>query len=234
MVKDGRLVRCIPKEVIILDSFLKAKKEAGADCHASDEEIKNLCSRLVEVREDSCLRTANAVEIALGRRRTVLESAKSKGEKIPAPKKARRKIKVSGLEEAARKILEELNPIMGFMNKPPEYLKPLESLLAGHQALAEHLKTAEEKIIAVKTASKTAKTSATAVKASVKKIKEMEKELKTLRNFLKPAKIILRETCDLRIQATRLTERAAEIKKKNGTDLIKFLQEIEDCKSLQE
>lgn len=142
-----------------------------------------------------------------------------------APKRAARKIVKS--ETAAKKVLDELAPIIKFMGKPPEYLKPLESLLIDYRVLANRLLAAEEKHSSVRAAVASAKSSA-------KKMKEMEKELKILRNFLNPAKILLKETASLRMQAAALTERSEAIKRKNGTDLISFLRALDESELLDE
>jgi len=147
-----------------------------------------------------------------------------------APARATRK--VAGSSVVAKKVLEELVPIVKFMGKPSEYLRPLELLLAEHRSLCERLRLAEEKTVAVKMASKAAKTAVASAKTSAKKIKQLEKDLKILRSFLLPAKKVLRLTCALRQQAMGLTLAVEDLKKKDGVNLHAFLQEMEESELL--
>lgn len=226
--KNMKLKRFSEEEKVVLREFVKSHEAEGKLVAYS--EMAELSSLLDKVN-GSLGRVPTRIWDGLKRFGGM--TVAPNGEPKPAAPKGMAK-KIAGSEAAAKKILDELTPIIKFMGKLPEYLKPLELLLAEHQALAGRLLVAEGKIAATKEGKKTAKASVAVAKATAKKIKEMGKELKTLRNFLTPAKILLRETCDLRMQAAALTKHVEEMKKRNGTNLFEFLKELEDCKSLQE
>jgi len=209
----------IDQEVDLLAGFFKSRRDQQRPLVFS-EDIKFLLAELAKVNGGVVRK-----EITVWSRLKRME-AKADGEKGPdrsakksaAEKKPSEKIKILGLGLSARKLLDELSPIMGFMGKPANYLAPFEVLLSQNAELAGRLKAAEEKNAVSQPA--------------VAKIKELEGEVKKLAAFLTPAKILLRETCDLRMQAASLTRRTEELKKKNGTDLFEFLQSLEDCGSL--
>ena len=146
--------------------------------------------------------------------------SKKRSKKDKPPEKAEKKVNVVASGPAARKVLEELKPVMGFMGKSPAYLQPLEDLLVENERSTKLLKAAEEENIRSKSSSG--------------KIAQLEKDVEKLKKFLVPAKKILWLTCDLRRDAIVLTQYAEELKKKDGTDFYAFLQELDECELLKE
>jgi len=104
---------------------------------------------------------------------------------------------------AARKIMSNIRGVTKAMGKPPEYLQPLEDVLASWQE--EHLR-----------------------------LKELEKKNKLLQGFLMIAKKILKMTCVLRQQAVGITKMMEDLRKKDGTNLNAFLQDLEESELLRE
>lgn len=211
---EGKVsIRCSDPEKKVVDDFLltlgKAKK--GKRCrNASTEEIDQLIKQMKEARTDGYERSRISCQNILSRHRTALKKAQAslaaaEGElPVEAPVK-----EVS----AARIILDEIKPVIMFM-KPPDYLKPLEDLLAENAALKKENVTLK-------------------AKNSSDSVVQLKKELKKLQGFLGPAKMLLSLTCGLRQQAMGLTKKAEELKRRNGTDLNAFLLEIEENELLK-
>lgn|GEM_PF-3138670 len=224
--KNIKLKRFGEEEKVVLRDFVKSHEAAGKSVAYS--ELAGLSLSLDKIN-GNLGRVPSRLWDALKRFGGMVTQSKRASR---ASEKTIKKIANSGT--VAKKVLEELTPIIKFMGKPPEYLRPLELLLSEHQLFAEHLRVAEEKNAAIRASSKTARAAVSSAKSANKKMKQMEKELKTLRNFLIPAKILLRETCSLRLQAAVLTQRTEDLKKKNGTNLFEFLKELEERNSLKE
>jgi hypothetical protein len=220
---EGTVKRAGPKgilieeELVLLDAYRQQKKDA--DQEISFDDMKDLIVILAEINGGitrlpttlwSRLKRAEAAE---KKKLTDNETSKDAASDQGKQKKA-----VSYDSLAAKKVLEELATIMAFMNKPPEYLKPLEGLLVENQELSELLKAADEDITALKEKAK-----------ATDKVEQLKKEIEELRGSLFLAKKILNLTCGLRMQAIALTGVIEKFKKQEGINVFAFLQELDEC-----
>ncbi len=199
MGKGGKITRYIPAELVILDGFLGTKEGA----RVLEEELDDLALRLAEAREDKFIRTANAVQIALIRRRAILNFLK------PAPEKPVTIVAaVSAL--AAIKVLEDIRTIAHVMGKPADYLAPLEELVSREvnqkdvSALEKKIKCLEEKLAA------------------------QDREIIVLKKQRRVLKEVLLLTCRLRQEAATLNKMVENIKRDEGIDVYALVQEKEE------
>lgn len=208
-----KAVFCTKAEKKIVDDFLLELGGArkGRRCrNASKEEIDRLINEMKEARADGYERSRISCQNILSRHRRALKKAQASlvaAEEEPSIGTPAKDV------SAARMILDEIKPVIMFM-KPPDYLAPLEELLA------ENVKLKKEN-------------AALKAKGSSDNIVQLKKDLKQLQGFLAPAKTLLQLTCGLRQQAMGLTKKAEELKKKNGTDLNAFLLELEESEALK-